>query len=146
MKKLTLVAAALILALFCFVSQDIPVQAQTLGPLWSCSLDNIGATLTLCSKAQGTKMLYITDIVAQSTTSTAGLMLLETGTGTDCGTGTAALYPSAAAVARLVYTANTAAPTALHFQSPIAVRAGLDLCVIGTATNTVTIQMQGFTK
>lgn len=132
---------------------DQPVHAQTRAGsvFFTCSVDNIGATLTLCQSAPVlNQRLYITDIVAQSTTATAGLMLLQTGTaqaigGTaNCGTGTLSLYPSSAAVPRIAYNANTGPPTVVSLQMPIVVTQNKDLCVIGTAVNTVTLQITGY--
>jgi len=121
--------------------------AQTFnpGPSWTCSLDNIGATLTLCiiAPTDSTKR-YITDIVAQSTTATAGQFILRTGTGTNCGTGTASLFPSAATVIRYSAPGNGSAPTVISFRTPLEVPKDKDLCMLGVGTNTVTMQIQGF--
>lgn len=118
------------------------------GPSWTCSLDNIAATLTKCYENKDPSVaLYITDIVAQSTTSTAGQFLLEYGTGTNCGTGTTALFPSAAAVVRLTAPPNTIPPTVVSFRTPLKVptsTVGNDLCALGVATNTLTIQVFGY--
>jgi hypothetical protein len=112
---------------------------------WSCSLDDIGATLTRCALApEEGSTLYITDLVGQSTTGTAGQFILRTGTGSNCGTGTASLLPSAATAARIVYPANTAAPTHLRFGTPIRVPHGKDLCLLGVATQTFTGQIWGY--
>jgi hypothetical protein len=119
------------------------VRAQGTGD-WICSLDNIGATLTLCQRAAGTGYrLQITDIVAQSTTATGGQMSLQTGTGSDCGTGTTAFFPKATTTARVGYPPNTSAPTHLSFGTPLMVPAGKDLCVLGIATQTISVQIWG---
>jgi hypothetical protein len=117
------------------------------GPVsWSCGLDNLGATLTECRAAPGAGLrLYITDIVATSTTATAGQFLLRFGTGTNCGTGTASLYPSAATVVRVPYPGNTVAPFMVAMNTPLAVTANNALCVLATAVNTLTIQINGYT-
>lgn len=113
---------------------------------WTCGLDGIGATLTECRATPGTALsLYITDIVAQSTTATAGQFLLRRGTGTNCGTGAASVFPSAATAVRFAYPANTVAPTIISLKTPIKVAADEALCAIGVATNTLTIQITGFT-
>jgi hypothetical protein len=112
---------------------------------WSCSLDDIGATLTLCQRAaEEGRALYITDIVAQSTTTTVGQFILRTGTGTNCGTGTASLFPSAATAVRWAYPPSTAAPLHLAFASPIRIPHGKDLCALGIATETLTLQAWGY--
>jgi hypothetical protein len=117
------------------------------GPVtWSCSLDAIGATLTQCQAAPGAGLrLYVTDIVAQSTTATAGQFLLRQGTGTNCGTGTASLLPAAATVARLAAPANSASPSVMNFTVGIPATAANAICVLGVATNTTTIQISGYT-
>jgi len=115
---------------------------------WTCGLDNVGATLTECQPAgaapQADFRMYVTDIVATSTTGTAGLFLIEYGTGTNCATGTIALFPSKATVVRVPYQANTAAPTVIAFRQALQVPVKQALCVLGTGTNTVTIQINGF--
>jgi hypothetical protein len=124
---------------------------------WSCSLDDIGATLTECiasvtSRPLSTltqEKLIVTDIVAQSTTTTGGLALIRYGTAANCGTGTTSLIPSAATVPRLFYGASTGAPLVIHLDPGLVVPAALfqaahpRLCVIGTAVNTVSIQISG---
>lgn len=117
------------------------------GPVqWSCGLDAVGATLTQCQAAPAAGLkLYITDIVAQSTTATGGQMLIRFGTGTNCATGLTSLFPSAATVARIGYPGNASAPTVIQFLTPIPAAAANAICVIGVATNTLSIQINGFT-
>jgi hypothetical protein len=117
-------------------------QAQT----WTCSLDNIGATLTLCIQAPSdpTVTRYLTYVVAQSTTTTAGQFILRYGTGTNCATGTVSLLPSAATAARIAAPANTAAATVIALPSALKIPPGNDLCVLGVATNTFTGQLGGY--
>lgn len=113
---------------------------------WTCGLDDIGATLTECRAAPGANFrLYITDIVAQSTTATAGTFGIRNGTGTNCGTGTANVLPSSTATARYVSPANTIAPTVMTFSMPIPVAMNTAICVLGVGTNTTTIEIIGFT-
>lgn len=132
-------------------------HAQVAGEPWTCSLDDVGATLTECIAAPGSRVLstldqqklLVSDIVAQSTTTTGGLLLVRYGTAANCGTGTQSLLPSAATVPRLFYGASTAAPLVLHFDPPLVVPAAAHqaahprLCVIATATNTVSLQISG---
>lgn len=118
------------------------------GPVtWQCSLDAIAATLTQCQAAPAAGLrLYVTDISIQSTTATAGLFLLRQGTGTNCGTGTASIFPSAATVVRYGYPANTAAQASTYrFTTPVVLTAANALCVLCTATNTCTVAIQGYT-
>jgi hypothetical protein len=124
----------------------VGIQADTIpGVPWSCSVDNIGATLTVCKyHPDPSKRLYITDIVASSTTATGGQMLLEYGTGTNCGTGTTALFPSAASAVRFGYPGNASAPAMLRFQTPVIVPYGKDLCVLAVNTNTISLHVVGY--
>jgi hypothetical protein len=112
-----------------------------------CGADNIAATLTQltgCGAPGVGLSIYVTDIVAQSTTTTGGLFILRYGTATNCGTGTTSLIPSAATVARLAAPANTVAPLSINFTTPLKVPANNLLCVLGVATNTTTITISGF--
>ncbi len=147
-RDLTVVVAACLVAGWMLAESLLgQARAQTLpiGPIWSCSLDNVGATLTKCQTADvGGKRLYITDIIAQSTTATGGQFILRTGTGTDCGTGTASLLPSGATAARLGYAGNASSPTHLRFGTPVVTASAKDLCVLAVATNTISIQITGY--
>lgn len=112
----------------------------------NCSADNIAATLTEltgCS-APGAGSIYIQTVVAQSTTATGGQFLLRQGTGTNCGTGTASVFPSSATAARWSAPANTGSPFAVTLVPPIKLTALNALCVLGVATNTTTITATGF--
>ena len=112
---------------------------------WTCSLDNIGATLTECKAAPGAgKQLFLTDVIAQSTTTTAGNFLLRTGTGTNCGTGTVSLLPAAATVIRYAAPANTVVPLTIHLITPIPAPVNTAICLLGVGTNTVTATLSGF--
>lgn len=124
---------------------QIPPPSQV-ASIFTCSVDNVAATLTKVCTAQSdpTLTMYVTTVVAQSTTSTAGTFLLEYGTGTNCGTGTTSFFPSAASVARLGSAANTAAPTVIALTTPLKVPAGKDLCLLGVATNTTTAVIAGY--
>lgn len=129
-------------------STDGALFTRNGGPVtWQCSLDNIAGTLTQCQAAPGANLkLYVTDISIQSTTATAGQFLLRQGTGTNCGTGTASIFPSAATVVRYGYPANTAAqPSIFRFAVPVVLTANNALCVLCVATNTCTVAIQGFT-
>lgn len=133
-----------------------PISVDAYGALFSrvdhqnrisCGVDNIAATLTEmtgCSAPAAGLSIYITDVIAQSTTSTAGQFLLRQGTGTNCGTGTGSVFPSAATVIRLAAPANTVAPLVVALKTPIKLTAANALCLLGVATNTVTAQVLGF--
>lgn len=119
------------------------------GAPFSCGADNIGATLTEmtgCAVLAASPALryYVTTITTQSTTTTAGQFSVRSGTGTNCGTGTANVLPSSVGTARYASPANTAAPSVIFFDPPIPVTPGHALCVLGVATNTTTITVTGY--
>lgn len=128
---------------------EAQIPASTQATLWTCSLDDIGATLTKCVLTPApisdtTLSTYVTTVIGESTTATAGLFLLRYGTGTNCGTGTTSVFPSAATVPRIQYPGNAANPTVIALTTPLKVPPGKDLCLIGSATNTFTGQISGF--
>jgi hypothetical protein len=115
--------------------------------IWTCSLDDIAATLTRCKDNPDPQYaMYITDIVAQSTTTTGGTFLIRYGdNGTaNCGANTVSVLPSAATAARLSAPANTSPATIIQLLTPLRVPPGKDLCVLGVATNTFTGQINGY--
>jgi hypothetical protein len=127
-------------------SLDGALYARPYGPIiWSCGLSAIGTTLTQCQAAPGASLkLYITDIVAQSNTATAGLFTLRFGTGANCGTGTGNLFFGSAS-ALIAAPANTVPVDLIHLTTPIAVTANNAVCVLGVVTNTTNIQINGYT-
>ena len=145
---------ALLAILFLALLPPAPVQAQSYpGVQFTCSADDIGATLTILTGCRSTEPMmrrYITSVVAQSTTTTSGQFILRYGNAVNvggtanCGTGTPSLLPSAATAARIASPANTAAPTVLLFSTPIILPPDKDLCVLGVGTNTTTIQVTGY--
>lgn len=139
-------ATLLILAMFAWAPHPAAAQPPTPNRgTWTCSLDNIAATLTECQPVAATGLrYYLTDVVAQSTTTTGGLFLLRTGTGANCGTGTASFLPAAATVIRFAQPANTAPPLVIGLRTPLPAPLGAAICVLGVATNTVTITLSGF--
>ncbi len=140
-----LAAPAVALALLVWFAQPPAVaQSRSPGESWECSVDDIGASLTLCEPAHDGYRLYLTDVVMQSTTTTVGQALIRYGTGSACGTGTVSLLPSAAAVPRLAYTPSTAAPTVISLRTPVSAPRNTDICIICTATQTCTAQLTGF--
>lgn len=129
------------------VSVDGALWVRQGGPVeWSCTLSGIAATLTQCQAAPGAGLsLYVTDIVVQTTTTTSGTYAVQYGTGTNCGTGTAALFPGGATANRWNAPITTSSASNFSFITPLAVPANNALCVIGVATNTIRIQMHGYT-
>lgn len=137
----------------------VHAQGDFSGEVWSCSLAAVDNNLTKCVVAPGSRdlsslsqeKLFITDIVAQSTTATAGQFMLRYGTGTNCATGTTSLLPSSVTAVAYQYPGNAAAPLVMSFRTPLVVPPGAgsagarhpDLCVLAVATNTGTIQISG---
>jgi len=136
-----------LLLILCLLSLPVTAGAQTQLPrVWTCSLAGLAATLTECQAVPGTagERYVITDIVVQTTTATAGSYSIQTGTGTNCGTGTAALFPVNSTSARFV-APIAANPTAMiSLRTPLVAPADAAVCVIGTATNTINVQLVGF--
>jgi hypothetical protein len=135
-------------------AQTSPLSLTTSGLLrtdafparWTCALDNIAATLTQCQAAAGAGLRHwITHVIANSTTSTAGTFAIRQGTGTNCGTGTAGLLPGASTSRTYVLPANTAAAFQASSISGIGATAANAICVIGVATNTTNITISGYT-
>ena len=140
---------AIIACLLIHPTREVRAQSRWLGYAWTCSLDNLDNNLTLCQHAYEPQLaLYVTDAVAQSVTSVAGLFILQYGTGTNCATGTVSLFPSAAAVQRYVYPSNALYAGSYNFQTPLRVPPGNDLCVLcqdvkGQDPNPCVIQING---
>jgi hypothetical protein len=78
------------------VSQDGALFIRNHGPvIFSAGFNSIAATLTQVQAAPAAGLsIYITDISIQTTTVTSGTYAFQAGTGSNCGTGTAAIYPS----------------------------------------------------
>lgn len=128
-------------------SLDGAVYTREGGPvLWQCSLNAIAASLTQCVAAPGAGLRnYITWIWWQSTTTTAGTGAIQYGTGSNCGTGTTALLPASAAANRYGYPASNIAATNFSFLTPLVPGVNTAICAIGVATNTLRIDMGGYT-
>jgi hypothetical protein len=110
---------------------------------FSCALNAIAATLTQCQGVPASGRYYVTSIHVQTTTTTSGTYAVQTGTGTNCGTGTAALFPSSGTANRFNAPITTSAMASLWFPTPLVVPVGAAICVIGVATNTISIQITG---
>lgn len=124
----------------------IPLFASA-GPLdrFTCSLTGVAASLTQCQAAPSAgQRLVITDVVVQTTTATSGQFALQSGTGTNCATGTAAVLPSASTAARFNAPITSSGAIHMKFTTPLVLPAATALCVIGVATNTTVIQVVGY--
>jgi len=141
------------LALVGLLVADLAPRANaqvTVGPKrepWSCSVDNIGATLTLCkANPDIQRALFITDVITQSTTTTGGTFILRYGDsgGSNCATNTVSVFPSGATAARFSSPASTSPAGVIQLLTPTRVPPGKDLCLLGVATNTTTAQISGY--
>lgn len=124
----------------------VPVAMGTLGTPWRCSLDALAATLTQCiAAAPAGQRHYVTDIAVQTSTATSGTYSIQTGTGANCGTGTAAMWPALNTTVRFNAPINSQPMFVANFTQPLQPPLASAICVIGIATNTIRIQLQGYT-
>ena len=143
----TLIALAMLFLCVGFADAQSYIRSGQLSQSWECSLNGIAATLTECQAvpANSDQRHYITDISVQTTTGTTGTYAIRTGTGTNCGTGTAQLFPSSGSGSdRYNAPINTEAMASIRFTTPLIPAKGHAICMIGFAVQTVSIQMQGF--
>lgn len=123
------------------VTHVLPFAPRT----FTAGFNAIAASLTQIQAAPGAGLrLYLTSIFVQTTTATSGTYAFQTGTGTNCGTGTAALFPVSGTANR--FNAPIAANSLANFSfsTPLVVPVNTALCVIGVATNTVSGQVVGY--
>jgi hypothetical protein len=124
-------------------------QFNVLPLSWTCNLQALAATLTQCQAAPAASYsLYVTAIIATTTTGTAGTFAIRYGTGTNCATGTTGVWPQPGGASPSRTTTapiSTAAPMVINL-GPVGwkVPAANAVCVIGTATNTIDISLSGF--
>lgn len=113
---------------------------------FTCNLMNLAASLTQCVGVPAAGMrYYITGYVAQSTTATPSNYSIQSGTGTNCGTTTTAVMPAAGTSLRFVAPITTQPMSVVNLGfAPLAVTTDHAICVIGTATNTLNIQIFGY--
>ena len=124
----------------------VPTVAPGVVTTWTCGLNGIAASLTQCQAAPAAGLkLYITDLTVQTTTATSGTYAVQTGTGTNCATGTAALFPVSGTANRWNAPITTQSASNFKFTTPLAAPAASAVCLIGVATNTISVQMQGYT-
>ena len=124
------------------------VSGQVVFPrgAWTCSLAALAAALTECQATTKSPDYYVvTQIIVQTTTATSGDYAVRTGTGTNCGSDTAGLFPSD--VTKTFKAPIAANPTAvISFPQPLKAPAGTAICAFGTGTNTINIQLVGYTN
>lgn len=129
------------------VSSTLGLTVNTLpGTRWTCGLAGLAATLTQCQALVAGRTYYITDIVVGTTTTTAGDYAIQSGTGTNCATGTTVVFPSAPADAAARYKAPISSGPigVIALRQPIPVTAAHAICVIGTAINTINVNLSGY--
>lgn len=115
---------------------------------FNCGFNAIAATLTQltgCGAPAAGLSFYITSIAIQTTTTTSGTYAFQSGTGTNCGTGTTAVFPVSATGSRFNAPITSQPMANINFPVPIKLTTASALCVIGVATNTVSGQVTGFT-
>lgn len=122
-------------------------HAQGSGVFWTCSVDDVADAYTVCiGPTEPGMRRYITDVVAQSTTAVADVFNIGYDATASCGGDPAAdqLFPPIDNAVRFVAPANTSAPTVAALGTPMIVPPGKNLCVVGGATSTVTVQVSGY--
>jgi len=125
-------------------------QYNVLPISWSCNQQGLAASLTQCQAAPASGYsLYLTSIIATTTTGTAGTFAVRYGTGSNCGTGTTGLWPQPGGTTpsrTVTAPISTAAPMVINL-GPVGIKvtAANAICVIGTATNTIDIVLSGYT-
>ena len=135
---ITLVAALLL------ILAPTPSPGQV-APTWSCGLNALAATLTECQAAPGAGLrLYLTDLVVQTTTAVSGTYAVQYGTGTNCVTGTTALLPVSGTANSFNAPITSEGADFVNFKTPIRAGVNTAICVIGTLTNTISIQLSGY--
>lgn len=149
--SVTVVAACLFVfgPIYLSAQQNIssPARAYPNGSVttFRCGFNALAATLTQCQAAPSAGLkLYVKTLHVQTTTATSGTFALQTGTGTNCATGTAALFPMSGTANRFNAPITSNAMATITFDPPIDLPAATALCVIGVATNTVSGQVAGF--
>lgn len=144
----------LVLGLLLFIAAPVSAQMSSgkyyvspSGPgRFSAGFNAVGASLTQVQAAPAAGLsLYITDIAIQTTTTTSGTYAFQSGTGSNCATGTAAVFPSSGTANRFNAVITSNGMGMLNFRTPLKLAAAAALCVIGVVTNTVSGQVNGFT-
>lgn len=125
-------------------SAQVYIRTGSLGQTWTCSLAGLAATLTECKALTSGRTYYITDVVVGTTTTTAGSYAIQSGTGTNCGSNTTAVFPVNSTSARFLAPISTSPSLAIALTTPVPVTVSHAVCVIGTTTNTINIQITGF--
>jgi hypothetical protein len=122
-----------------FVRQDHPNRV-------ACTGDGITTTATVltgCSAPAAGLAIYVTDIFAVSTSTTAGAVQLLAGTGANCSVGTAPILPPGSGRHVGVATSDDPHPVLLTFKTPIRLPTAAALCALA-GTQAITVLVSGF--
>lgn len=111
---------------------------------FACTISGLENTLTQCQAADPTKQYRVSEVLVQGTTVNAASWALQSGTGTNCGTATAALTPGGSTSARWTTSGTGGGVLQLRFQTPLMVTAGHAICAIGQTNNATVVQVIGF--
>lgn len=144
--KLSLIGVAFAIV-FTVASAQMFIRSET--DSFGCALVNIAASLTQCQAvpAIATQSYYITNLTVQTTTGTAGTFALRSGTGTNCASATAQVFPSSGSGSdRWTAPINTQPSANITFYTPLKVTAGHAICHIGVGTNTTNVQIGGYVR
>ena len=118
------------------------------GPVhWTCGLQGVDTAMLQCQAAPGAGLrLHLTDITAQTGgPGTTGTFSVQAGQGTNCDAGTSSLYPVANTASRWAAPTTTVSPFVQDFVTPVTAPSNYAICVVGSATNTINIQLSGYT-
>jgi len=140
--------AVTLLLIFFITTGQFYNRPGTISSDFQCTVTSVGTTVVKCASAPAAGTAYhITQIIFQSTTSTANQFQVLSGTkaSTECDTTQAAVFPSDAVGTKWVGVANTVAPAYINFY-PVALHlaAAKDLCVVGIATNLTKLTAIGY--
>jgi hypothetical protein len=127
---------------------DLSGTTYVVGPSrWTCNLNGLAASLTQCQAAPAAGFaIYVTSVIARTTTGTAGTFAIRAGTGSNCATGPTGVWPDpgkASPASVVTAPISTVAPFVWNFPDGLKLTAANALCVIGVATNTIDISISG---
>jgi hypothetical protein len=138
---------AVLLLIIGFTTAQMWIRQGSQAQEWTVGHAGIGASLTEVKAVPATGgQHHITLILNQSTTSTANQWSIESGTGTNCATGTTAVLPASSVSEKYVGATNAQAVQVIPlWGSPIHVTPGHAICVLGIATQLSRINIVGYT-
>lgn len=137
----------LIVALALVLEGHGHAQGKYPGVSWTCGLDNLADGLTVCIEpAEPGMRRYVTDVIAQSTSTTPSLMVLKHSPAAD-GVGATPLLFASSQLFLVGVPSNAEAPLDIGMGSPLVVPSGAYLSVENSDTSgaTITVQLVGYT-